>query len=261
VSTDRRRIQDLTSPAVEAIVKRSPTAIVPVGSIEQHGPHLPCGTDIFAAEIVADALAEAIDALVVPMGPYGVTPLHRGYPGTISLRPATFEAVLTDVCTELAGGGVETIVLLNWHEGNTPSLDRVSIELQAELEIDFVVAQACYTAQRIYAGDGGRLTHGGSIETLAVLAADPALADLGAASAVDRDEQGLEVDEMRRSSEVYGFVTDVAELDPAGWYGDPHWALDQDEEAFAETLAADIAAQVSRVIDIRKRANERLDNE
>jgi creatinine amidohydrolase len=256
-----RRIDQLTSPAVASQIERSPIAVIPVGSIEQHGPHLPAGTDIYAADIVADALAETIDALVVPMGPYGVTPLHRGRPGTISLSPDTFEALLIDICSELSAGGIETIVLLNWHEGNTASLNRISSELQGELGAAFVVAQACYTAQRLYAGAGGKLTHGGSIETLAVLAYDESLVEMEAAGAVERDEKGLEVDEMRRSSEVYGFVTDVAELDPEGWYGDPEWAIGQDKDNFAGTLAADIAAQVTRVIDIRKRANERTDSE
>ena len=90
----KRSIADLTSPETAERIAASKTAIIPFGSIEQHGPHLPNGTDTFAAEVIADAVAEAMDAIVVPFGPYGVTPIHAGHPGTISLRRETFEALL-----------------------------------------------------------------------------------------------------------------------------------------------------------------------
>lgn len=256
MSGSSRWIYDLTSPSVAAAIARSPVAVLPVGSIEQHGPHLPCGTDIFAADVIAESLADRIDAICVPLGPYGVTPLHRNRPGTISLRPETFEALIRDTSLELVAAGIETLVFLNWHEGNTPSLDRASIELQSETGAQFIVAQACYTAQRIYKPEGGLLTHGGSIETLAVLASRPELVDLANSPALERSERGLKVDEMRRSSEVYGFVTDVAELDPEGWYGDPQWATEEAAGDFAGRIAAAVEERVRRVMEIRQEAKE-----
>ncbi|MBX5441992.1 MAG: creatininase family protein [Solirubrobacteraceae bacterium] len=253
----RRDIGSLTSPEVAAAIARTPLAVIPAGSIEQHGPHLPCATDILAADLVAAELAERLDALVVPLGPYGVTPLHRGRPGTISLRRATFEALLRDVAEELIGMGVRAIVLVNWHEGNTAALEAASVDLQARHGTTFVVAQACYVAQRLYAPEGGELTHGGSIETLAVLAADPSLAKLDAVGAVRRSEHGHAVDAMRRSREVYGFVSDVAEIDPAGWYGDPGWAAGRDASTFARDVAEALAGPVRQVLEIRQRVTEK----
>ena len=90
-----RSISDLTSPEVAEQIRRNPVAVLPFGSIEQHGPHLPNGTDIIAAEVVAEALADELDALLVPFSPFGVTPIHAGHPGTISLTRPTFEALLT----------------------------------------------------------------------------------------------------------------------------------------------------------------------
>ena len=57
-----RSILDLTSPQVAEAIARSPIAVVPLGSTEQHGPHLPCGTDVMAAELVAADVAERLDA-------------------------------------------------------------------------------------------------------------------------------------------------------------------------------------------------------
>jgi creatinine amidohydrolase len=248
-----RDIRDLTSPDIAAAIARSPVAVIPFGSTEQHGPHLPCGTDTMAADLIAAEVAERLDALVVPFGPYGITPIHAGHPGTISLRPETFEALLRDLVGELTGMGVDTFVLVNWHELNTPSLDRVATDVQDELGVVMVVAQACYVAQRVYAAAGGELTHGGGIETLAVLAHDPSLARLDRVAAQSRPPGAAELDAMRRSREVYGFVTDVGEFGDGGWYGDPEWAGSQDAGAFAGTVAAEVAARAAEVVRVRRR--------
>ena len=171
-------IHELTSPEVAERLRAAPAAVIPFGSIEQHGPHLPCGTDTMAAELVARELAARLGALYAPFCPYGVTPIHAGHPGTVSLSRNTFEALVSEVCRELVEMGARTLILVNWHELNGPSLDAVATDVQDELEVHVYVAQACYVAQRVYADDGGSLTHGGSIETMAVLAYDPRLAKL-----------------------------------------------------------------------------------
>ena len=231
-------IMDLASPDVSAVVARSRIAVIPLGSTEQHGPHLPCGTDTMAAELVARTMASSLDALYVPFGPYGVTPIHAGHPGTISLRRSTFEALLTDLLVELAQMGIKTFVLVNWHEGNTPSTDAVSYTIQEDLGADVIVVQACYVAQRVYRDlGGGELTHGGGIETLAVMAHDPSLVLLDRVSDPTRPVGAEELDAMRRSHEVYGFVTDVTELADDGWYGNPWWATGEAAATFAQTVA------------------------
>lgn len=244
-------LYDLTSPEIRDQIARVPIAVVPCGSIEQHGPHLPAGTDMMAAELVARRLSDRIDAMFVPFGPYGVTPIHAGRPGTISLRRETFEALLTDVARELIDMGATTLVLVNWHELNSPSLNAVATHLQSEGRARFYVAEACYVAQRVYAARGGSLTHGGGIETMAVMAHDPGLAKLEAAGDGGRAPGAEAVDEMRRSHEVYGFVTDVGEIAEDGWYGDPRWATPQ--------LAASFADEVATAIEDRLRAIGALD--
>src|SRR5680860_32545 len=192
---------DLTAPDVAELVARTGLAVLPFGSIEQHGPHLPCGTDTMAADLVAVALAKRLDALLVPAGQYGVTPIHAGHPGTITLKREVFEAYVANLCEEMAAMGVKTFVFVNWHEGNIASLDAVATDLQDRLDVLVVTAQACYTAQRIYAEQGGELTHGGGIETLAVLAHDPSLARLDRVTEPTRPEGADALDAMRRSKE------------------------------------------------------------
>lgn len=248
-----RSIGELTSHEVADQIRRNPVAVIPFGSIEQHGPHLPNGTDTIAAEVVAEALAEELDALVVPFGPYGVTPIHAGHPGTISLSRPTFEALLTDICNELIEMGVDRIVFVNWHEGNIASMDGVATEIQkAHDDVYVITSHACYAAQRIYRAHGGELTHGGGIEVMSVMARDPGLVHVDRAGDSTRPDHAIAMDEMRRSGETHGYITDVTEIDADGWYGDPSWATAELAAGFAATVAGEIAAQVRSILSLRE---------
>lgn len=249
-----KTIYDLTSPDVAAAIEANPVAILPFGSVEQHGPHLPCGTDSMASELVARDLAQRLVALHVPFCPYGVTPLHAGHPGTISLRRQTFEALLENICRELIDMSVRVLIFVNWHEGNTPTLNAVATDLQDDTGARIFVAQACYVAQRLYAEAGGSLTHGGSIETMAVLAHDPSLVKLERATESAPPPGASEADEMRRSHEVYGFITDVTETAPAGWYGDPQWATHERALTFPEIVGDEIIARLEAIGAVEARA-------
>jgi creatinine amidohydrolase len=249
-------LSQMTSPETAEAVARTPIAVIALGSIEQHGPHLPNGTDTFAAELVARQVADSLDAVYVPFSPYGVTPIHAGHPGTVNLRRSTFEALLHDVCSETIAMGARTVVLVNWHEGNIASMNAVATELQDQHDVVFVAAHACYTAQRLYREEGGELTHGGGIETLAVLAHDPSLAKVERAGEPSRPEGAEALDAMRRSSEVYGFITDVTEQANDGWYGNPLWATPERAATFTKVVADGVLELVESVIaahELRRR--------
>ena len=240
-------LHDLTSPEVAQLLAKVPVAVVPCGSVEQHGPHLPCGTDTIAATAVAQELAARLGALYAEVGPYGVTPLHAGRPGTISLGRRTFEMLLRDVCGELVRMGADTLVFVNWHEGNTATLNAVATDLQKSSPARVFVAQACYVAARLYAPEGGALTHGGSIETLAVMAHDPALVHVERAGGRSQPAAAAETDSMRRSAEVYGFVTDVSEISEDGWYGVPTWATSERAASFPAAVVDEILARLRAI--------------
>src|SRR5919202_7082849 len=120
----------MTQPEAEAVLRRSGLVVIPWGSVEQHGPHLPIGTDIYAAQAVARRLAERLDGLMATIGPLGVTPIHMPFAGTLSLRASTFAAVLEDVCESLIRHGARRFVLLNWHEGNAAAINQAAQAVQ-----------------------------------------------------------------------------------------------------------------------------------
>ncbi len=113
-------LHDLTRPAFEEYLRENPdpVVIIALGSIEQHGPHLPLGTDSYGALAVARQVAEATGCLVVqPCWP-GFSPHHMGFKGTITLKAETLVAVLLDTIESLAHHGIKKILLINAHGGN-----------------------------------------------------------------------------------------------------------------------------------------------
>lgn len=115
----------MTSPEVKALAAsgvRKPVAVLPVGAVEQHGPHLPLGVDIWLAHAVALAAAEGQEKIRVcePM-PYGSSHHHRAFAGTMSLSPETFIAVLVDLCTCLWQDDFLPVIL-NGHGGNRAAI-------------------------------------------------------------------------------------------------------------------------------------------
>ncbi len=93
-------------------------AIVPIATIEQHGRHLPVGTDWLIALSHARELAEELDAYLLPAMPFGCSVEHMQFPGTVTLRPTTLAAFLEDMVISLYRQGFRKIVVLSTHGGN-----------------------------------------------------------------------------------------------------------------------------------------------
>jgi len=244
-----RRFDELTDPEIAAALARSPRVVLPMGSVEQHGPHLPTGTDFFAAVAISLEVAEQIDALVLPLCPLGVTPMHMPFPGTVSLRPQTLQDVVADIGSSLAAHGCREFVILNWHEGNIPSLALVAEHLHRDLGLAVVVVQACYVAEERFGPRAGGLTHGGKIETWSVLSCRPDLVHLDRAGGSGDRRQGELVDRLRRDRSFQPMLTDVRTMSKTGWYGDPEGATEQEAREFVAELGAEIAARLGGVLE------------
>jgi creatinine amidohydrolase len=104
--------------------------LLPLGAIEQHGPHLPVDVDIHCATEVCKAVAAADDrVLIAPPVPWGVSHAHMGFPGTLSLRPETLLQLLRDVCGSILASGFRGLLLVNGHNGNKYMAGQVVAEL------------------------------------------------------------------------------------------------------------------------------------
>ncbi|RLG46903.1 MAG: hypothetical protein DRO06_03660 [Thermoproteota archaeon] len=113
----RLRWEELTGEDLGTLSRDTPV-ILPVGSVEYHGPHLPLGVDAMVVYEVALRAAEMEPAVVLPPLFYGYAPSARAWLGTISLSAETFVRVLEEVCDEVHRNGFKKIIILNGHGGN-----------------------------------------------------------------------------------------------------------------------------------------------
>lgn len=124
-------LEERTWPEIEALLASGRrTAIVPLGSVEQHGPHLPLATDRWIAEALAAALCDRLgDAVAVPAVAFGCASEHLDFPGTLHVEPATLEALLGDLIASLARHGFERAFVFSAHGGNADALRAMGARL------------------------------------------------------------------------------------------------------------------------------------
>lgn len=170
----------LTAPEIAALDRTRTIAVLPVGAIEQHGPHLGTGTDAdLAGAVLARALpciAPELTVLAMPVLPYGKSTEHEAVPGTLSLSATTLLAVLSDIGQSLARAGIGKLLILNAHGGNRAVLEIACRDLRARHGL--VTAMCNWDslvdcAAIVGAAEAARGLHGGDVETSAMLAACP----------------------------------------------------------------------------------------
>lgn len=155
-----------------ALAEAGAWVLLPIGSMEQHGEHLPVDTDTMSAWHVAYGAACALEhppTVVTPPVWVGLSPHHMGFPGSITLRLETLCAVLADICASIASQGFEGIVLLNGHGGNQALLEALALELRHEL--DLPILHVTYwdliweLLGEVREGAGTSIGHSGELET------------------------------------------------------------------------------------------------
>ena len=114
--TNRYLLTTARSPDVAT--HRTEVAVLPVGSFEQHGSHLPLATDSIIACAIGEGLARAYDLRLLPPLTFSCSHEHASFPGTVSISPATLAAIVTDILADLSRTGIERLVLVNAHGGN-----------------------------------------------------------------------------------------------------------------------------------------------
>jgi creatinine amidohydrolase len=236
----------LTQPEAARLLRASGTAVLAAGSVEQHGAHLPLGTDAYAALTVAERVAARLDTAVAPLGHAGVAHYHLPWGGTLSLAPSTLIALVVDVCASLRRAGVRRVVVVNWHEGNSPTLRLAADEAQRRLDLRIVVAEAHVITNALFP-DEMEFTHAGSMETAAVMAYDPSLARLDQVADPSDAAAGTAAHALFRRADVYPVLRDFHEIAATGWYGHPQLAEPARAEEIFEAVADHVAARAREI--------------
>lgn len=130
----KRYWHELTTKEFSNLAVENLVAILPVGAIEQHGPHLPVWSDTrIGTGIIEQTVATApatLPFLVLPAIPVGRSEEHNRFPGTLSLKSETLRAVCTDILESVRRAGIRKVVIFNSHGGNPPILDVVGLEMR-----------------------------------------------------------------------------------------------------------------------------------
>lgn len=170
-------LSEMTWREAEQAFETVKVGVIPTGSIEQHGPHLPLGTDYYIADYLAKELAKKTDVIVTPTIPVGFAPYHQDFSGSLSVDPAALEGYYLSVANSLLLHGATHILFVNGHGGNMSTLSAVCRKLRdrgvvaAHSEWWFITANKGYPL----------LGHGDINETSMMLQITPDFVDMSAA--------------------------------------------------------------------------------
>jgi len=183
----RVRLEEITWPEAATLARNPETVIlIPCGSTEQHGPHLPLGTDSINVAHLCEAAAAQEDAtLVTPCIRLGVSHNHMDFPGTITLEPETLIAIVVDTLRSLYRHGFRRFLIVNGHGGNNATLDVAAIKARNALP-DAIIGHS-YSAALGKEGyeratESGIVYHADEGETAKSLAVSPDLVRMARAT-------------------------------------------------------------------------------
>ena len=242
-------IGELTWPEAEKRLSEVDLALLPVGAIEQHGPHLPLDTDAHDAERLARLVAEGCSdpkPLVLPLIPYGVSYHHDDFPGTVSVGNKALSSMVYDIGLSVARHGINKLLIVNGHGGNTPTLQFAAQLINRDAHI-FTCVDTGETSDVDLAALSATSNdvHAGEIETSTSLAVRPHL--------VQMDKVEKFVPEF--SSRYLNFTTKrsvewyarTARISPSGVLGDPTIASREKGEQMWEVMVRNLVELVEEL--------------
>ncbi len=243
---DTRRLEELRAPEVGTRLSSSSVIVVPLGAIEQHGPHLPLNTDLIVAAAAAEALVgragKECDAWLLPPLAYTKSNEHAWAPGTMWLSATTMLSVLDDIGRCIAATPARNVLFLNGHGGNSALVQVANRELRLRHGLRTFLAHPHVPADQgggSHPSELGMGVHGGMDETSVMLHLRPELVDM--TSAVRSVPEGLARNRHVRfgGSVPFGWLSDDFFSD--GVIGDPTGATAEAGKAMFEASVASLA--------------------
>lgn len=220
-----------TRPDIAACDRERTVVVLPLGAVEQHGLHMPLGTDTMLAAAVAEGaarqLAGTVPVLLLPPPWYGYSPHHMSFPGTVTLSSATFMAMVKDIAGSVLAHGFRRLALVNGHGGNVSVLDVVASDLghawhrRARIAAVTYFALVAHRAPEFRESAVGGMGHACEFETSLMLhlAGEAVRMERAQTCYPETNSPFLATDLFGRS--LARTYIDFADLSATGTFGDP----------------------------------------
>ncbi len=250
---DTRRtycLEELSWPQAQAAIEAGAMAILPVGSLEQHGRHLAVNTDNVLGDAIAEAsaqgaVARGLNVLLCPPLHYGYTMHNMDFPGTMTLRTETLLAVGVDLITSLVHHGCKKIVLLNSHGSNWSILDLVGRQVMNRhpdvlVAAIFPIKMAAAELEELReAKQTGGMSHGCELETSLMLHLRPELVEMDkAVTDISQPDSKFYWRDILRGSRGVALADLTRHASRTGLVGDPTIATAEKGRRFFEVIVA-----------------------
>ena len=176
------RWDNLTSRELGALAENNAIVLIPTGSTEQHGPHLPVGTDAILATWFAERAAQGlqekgIPAVAAPTFAIANSMHHMNFPGSLSLRPRTYMKALQEQCRAIAAHGFKRIAIINGHGGNIAPSKAALVDINIELGFPVYFLEYMVVDEAPFLETQKGMIHACESETSLMLAYDESLVD------------------------------------------------------------------------------------
>ena len=243
--------QNLTWKEAREALNRGVVVILPIGSTEAHGPHLPLATDVIISEEMSLRAAEklngqGIETLVLPSISYSVTDFSSDFPGTISIKKETAAALIHDVCVSLYEQGARLVVIANSHlePEHVASINEAIDKVKQETGriVAFPDKRKRRWAEKLTEEFRRGDCHAGSYETSLVIAARPELVNEEIRQSLER----VPISVAQKIKEGAQSFTEAGGTE--AYFGDPRAASQEEGEAMYHALSDMIVAAVTEAL-------------
>lgn len=226
-------VRDLANTDILKLTKRKSVALIPVGSIEQHGPHLPVSTDSDIVSHIAKQVSNKNGFLLLPTIQYGVSFEHHPF-FNMSISTQTLQKILVELCISLSKNGINTVIILNGHHGNQNALrklqDKVS-KIGSKKQHIFVYSYWHFMKRKF--------DHAGFVETSIMLAiSDKVLMNKAKKGLIPDNLSKKELSRLNKKANK-SFIS----VTKNGVWGDPTLATAKDGKVILREIIANIAKE------------------
>jgi creatinine amidohydrolase len=242
------RWEELSAPEIDALDRNGTIITLPVGSVEQHGRHMPLGTDTMLAQAVALAAAERLKPRVAVLPPpwYGYSGHHMRFAGTVTLKSETLIALVEDIAESVIAHGFKRLLVINGHGGNNALIDLLASRLgerhhnKARIACLTYFALAREAIEKLRESRIGGMGHACEFETSMMQHLRPELVSIAKAVVCYPDPGSPFLNTDLLGSSLVRTYRDFGDLSTSGTFGDPSLATAEKGGEFFEAVVGEL---------------------